>query len=65
MADETYISEHAAMQVLTRDGDFTHGQAAIVLLHSKKQGVSGANYYPMGYVYKRANANALRPESFL
>ena len=58
MADETFISEAAAMRILRQEGDFTESQARIVLNHSRKQAMGGGTYYPMTYVYKRAAANA-------
>jgi hypothetical protein len=62
MTDETYISEAAALRILRQIGDFTDNQARIVLMHSKRQDVSGAPYYPMRYIYKRARDNAARPD---
>jgi hypothetical protein len=62
MASDTYISEAAAMRVLMRDGDFCASQARIVLTHSRKQSFDGTDYYPMGYIYKRAKDNAARPD---
>ena len=62
MTDDTYISEAAALRILRQDGDFTDAQARIILAHSKSQAFSGAPYYPMRYVYKRARDNATRPE---
>jgi hypothetical protein len=63
MVDQTYISEPAAMRILRCDGDFTDIAARAVLSHGRKQSVSGANYYPMSYIYKRARANASRHEA--
>lgn len=60
---DTYISEAAAMRILTQDGDFHESQARIVLGHSRKQSMDGATYYPMTYIYKRATENAARAES--
>lgn len=60
MADQTYISEAAALRILRERGDFTDSQARIVLAHSLKQSFDGATYYPMSYIYKRAKANAAK-----
>lgn len=62
MADETYISEAAAMRILCGQGDFSECQARIVLGHSLKQSFSGADYFPMKYIYKRARDNAARAD---
>lgn len=62
MSDSTYISEAAALRILRQEGDFTESQARIVLLHSRKQSMAGADYYPMRYIYKRARDNAAKPE---
>jgi len=62
MSDETFISENAALHILMGQGDFTHSQARIVLAHSRKQGMGGAIYYPMAYIYMRADANIGRQE---
>jgi hypothetical protein len=62
MSDSTYISEAAALRILRQDGDFTDIGARAVLSHSRKQSMGDAVYYPMNYIYKRARANAARPE---
>lgn len=62
MTDEPYLSQAAALRILRQEGDFTDAQARIVLMHSKSQDVSGAPYYPMRYIYKRARDNAARPD---
>ena len=54
MSDQTYISEAAALRILMQQGDYSENQARIILMHSLKQSFSGANYYPMKYIYKRA-----------
>lgn len=60
MSDILHISEHKAMMILTRDGDFTHDQARAVLMHSRKQSYEGGNYYPLAYITQRATDNAAR-----
>lgn len=62
MADETWISESAAMGILVNDGDFAPNQARIVLGHSLKKDMFGGTYYPMKYIYQRANGNVARVE---
>jgi hypothetical protein len=51
---DTYISEAAAMRILQTQGDYSENQARIILLHSLKQSMDGATYYPMKYIYQRA-----------
>lgn len=54
MADEVYISEARALDVLTRVGDYSEAQARIILGHSRKQDFDGATYYPAAYIWQRA-----------
>lgn len=51
---DTYISEATAMRILRTQGDYSENQARIILLHSLKQSMDGATYYPMKYIYQRA-----------
>lgn len=60
MADQTYISEAAALRILIQNGDFTEAQARIVLSHSHGMRMDGADYFPMKYIYQRAKTNARR-----
>lgn len=63
MSDQTYISERAAMRILMGEGDYSEGQARIILGHSRKQAMGGAVYYPMTYIYRRANEGRQRLET--
>ena len=56
--DQAYISKARALQILRRDGDFTETQARIVLNNSHGQRFDGEDYYPLGYISKRAKQNA-------
>jgi hypothetical protein len=61
MNEETWISEGAAFAMLRREGDYTEGQARIILGHSRRKAMFGGDYYPLGYIAKRAREGAARP----
>lgn len=56
-----YISEASALRILMTQGDYSEGQARIILGHSRKQSFDGATYYPNRYIHKRAKEGAERP----
>jgi len=64
MKDETFISERQALSVLMQDGDYTESQARIILGHSRKMAYDGGNYYPMSYIYKRADEGKNRQDEY-
>lgn len=59
---DIYISEGAALRILTIDGDFSEAQARVVLGHSRQQIYEGRTMYPVTYISKRARDHAAKPE---
>ena len=59
---DIYISEGAALRLLTIDGDFSEAQARTVLSHSRSQLYEGRSMYPVSYISKRARDHAAKPE---
>lgn len=53
-AGTSWISENRALQILCREGDFTENQAAIVLMHARRE--TGPLFDSI-YIYKRAREN--------